>query len=127
MNNSHLVEKVFSQNGRRLNVKPLSVNKIWQGRRFKTHEYLDWEELLLYTLPRVLGIPQGEICLYLEFGLSNRNADIDNSIKPFIDVLQKKYGFNDRQIYDLHVKKVIVPKGEEYIAFDFSEKSEKSS
>lgn len=106
----------------RVNIKPLSVNEVWQGRRFKTRKYLDWELVLGYALPRILDVPQGEICLHLEFGLSSKNADIDNGVKPFVDVLQKKYGFNDRQIYELHVKKIIVPKGEEYITFEFSEK-----
>lgn len=36
-----------------------------------------------------------------------------------VDILQKKYGFNDRDIYELHIKKTIVPKGNEYIQINF--------
>jgi len=32
--------------------------------------------------------------------------------------LQKKYKFNDYEIYELNVKKVIVKKGQEYIKFN---------
>lgn len=49
--------------------------------------------------------------------MSSSLADIDNFLKPFIDILQKKYGFNDKLIYKLSVKKVKVAKGDEYIDF----------
>jgi len=35
------------------------------------------------------------------------------------------YGFNDRGIYHWDVEKVIVPKGEEYAAFEISSADEK--
>jgi hypothetical protein len=38
-------------------------------------------------------------------------------LKPFIDVLQKHYGFNDNRIYYLEVTKVKTDKGKEYISF----------
>ena len=44
-------------------------------------------------------------------------ADWDNPIKPFVDILQKKYGFNDRDILEATVKKVKTAKGKEYIEF----------
>ena len=44
-------------------------------------------------------------------------SDVDNGAKPFIDILQKKYGFNDNQIYELHLYKEIVDKGNEFIDF----------
>lgn len=48
---------------------------------------------------------------------SNKRSDIDNCLKPFIDVLQKRYGFDDNRIYRIRITKVIVPKGSENIAF----------
>jgi Holliday junction resolvase RusA-like endonuclease len=48
-------------------------------------------------------------------------ADIDNPLKPILDVLQKKYGFDDRQIYELNVKKEIVKKGDEFIKLKINE------
>lgn len=97
----------------RLEIKPLSVNNAWQGRRFKTDEYRAYEKRLLLMLPRklkedwtVLNIEIGVISLY----------DIDNCLKPLLDVLQKKYkDFNDRYVLELNVKKVVVKKGNEYI------------
>ena len=98
-----------------VNVKPLSVNQVWQGKRFKTKTYKDYEtEMLLMLKP--LKIPDGKLSISLAFGLSSKNADIDNPVKPFIDILQKKYGFNDRSIYRLNITKVDVAKGKEYIA-----------
>lgn len=57
--------------------------------------------------------------LHIEFGFSNKASDLDNPVKPILDILQKKYGFNDRDIYELHIKKTIVPKGNEYITINF--------
>lgn len=97
-------------------VKPLSVNKVWQGRRFKTKEYKAYEQELMLMLPKI-EVPEGELSAYYEFGQSSKLADWDNPVKPFQDVLQKKYGFDDRNIVEALVKKVIVPKGAEYIGF----------
>jgi len=63
----------------------------------------------------------GKLSLHLRFGLSSKNADIDNPVKPFVDCLQKRYGFNDRQIYRLTVEKIDVAKGQEFIEFDITE------
>jgi Holliday junction resolvase RusA-like endonuclease len=98
----------------KINIKPLSVNQVWQGKRFKTKAYKDYETELLYLLPKV-RIPKGKIRMELEYGLSSKNADIDNPTKPLLDILSKKYGFNDKMIYQLNIKKVDVKKGEEYI------------
>lgn len=98
-------------------IKPLSVNDVWQGRRFKTKDYSVYEQELYYTLPK-LKIPEGKLTLTLIFGFSSKGSDIDNCIKPFTDVLQKKYGFNDNRIYKLYVVKRDVKKGREYIDFE---------
>ena len=98
----------------RLDIKPLSVNQAWQGKRFKTKAYKKYESDLLMILP-AYEVLEGALCIYLEFGFSNSASDWDNPIKPFQDVLQKKYGFNDSRIVEAHVKKVKVKKGQEYI------------
>lgn len=97
-------------------IKALSVNEAWKGRKFKTGRYKVYLSKLWYLLPEI-EVPKGNIFLDIEVGYSSRNADIDNFLKPFIDVLQKKYKFNDNKIYKLHVKKNIVEKGKEYIKF----------
>lgn len=103
----------------KIKVKPLSVNRAWQGRRFKTQDYKSFEEEMLLTLPK-LKVPTGKLFLRLEFGFSNKGSDIDGPTKLVIDCLSKKYGFNDNMIYLMEVAKDIVPKGSEYIKFDLS-------
>jgi len=103
----------------KINIKPISVNSVWQGRRFKNQEYKRYEKALLLLLPPDLKIPKKrKLEIRIEWGLSSKLADIDNFLKPFIDCLQAKYTFNDRWVYKLVVHKTIVPKGKEYIAFD---------
>lgn len=63
------------------------------------------------------NVPEGKIELNILVGLSSKNADIDNVLKPFIDILQKKYLFNDKNIFKLAIEKEIVKKGEEFIDF----------
>lgn len=101
----------------KIKIKPLSVNECWQGKRFKTKKYNIYErELLLLLKP--IKLPLSPYKIYLEFGLSNTLSDWDNPVKPIQDILQKKYGFNDRDIFEAHVKKVKVKKGEEYVFFN---------
>jgi len=100
----------------KINIKPLSVNQCWQGRRFKTPKYKSYEaELMLKLKPLKLPEPPYEV--YLEFGFSNMASDTDNPVKPFIDILQKRYGFNDNKIYKYVLEKKKVLKGSEYILF----------
>lgn len=101
----------------KINIKPLSVNEVWQGKRFKTTAYKSYEKSLLLLLPN-FEIPKGKLKIYFEFGFSNSQSDIDNPVKPILDILQKKYGFNDSQVYEMNVKKEIVKKGSEYIKIE---------
>lgn len=100
----------------RLNIKPLTVNQAWQGKRYKTPKYNKYINDVCMLL-KPLEIPQGYLQLYIIFGLSSKNADIDNPIKCFVDCLQKKYGFNDRMIKRLIVEVDNCKKGDEYIEF----------
>lgn len=102
-----------------LKIKPLSINIAFQGKRFKTKEYKVFERYVLMMLPKI-KIPEPPNKIYLEFGMSNKLSDWDNPVKPIQDILQKKYGFNDRDIYEAQVKKVLVEKGKEYIKFEIN-------
>jgi len=102
----------------KINVKPLSINEAFAGRRFKTPECKSYENEIWYLLPK-LKVPKGKLKLEITAGFSNKNADIDNIAKIFIDCLQKKYNFNDREIYELNLKKEITKKGKEFIKFNF--------
>lgn len=110
-------------------VKPMSVNEVWQGKRFKTKAYDIWREQILLLLPRRVNdhfVGNNKMVLMVEFGVSSKTADLDNLLKPFIDCLQIRYGFDDRQIYRIGATKRYVPKGSEFIRFDLEEFVENS-
>lgn len=98
----------------KLQIKPLSVNKAWKGRRFKTNEYKKYIRDVLRLL-RPEKIPDGNLELYLKFGFSSSSADFDNPVKCFVDCLQKKYGFNDKMIKRCVIEVESVSKGDEFI------------
>jgi len=102
----------------KVNIKPLSVNEAWQGRKFKSPKYKVYEQELLYKLPATkINWDKLPIELSLVVGLSNMASDVDNIVKPFVDILQKKYEFNDKYIFRLIVEKKLVVKGAEFIEF----------
>lgn len=96
-----------------MNIKPLSVNDCWQGRRFKTPEYKVYEQQLLYTLPNK-KLPEPPFLICYEFGFSSSGSDLDNAVKPLTDILQKKYKFNDNCVVEMNIRKTKVKKGAEY-------------
>lgn len=106
-----------------LNIKPLSVNEAWQGRRFKTDAYKSYETNLLFILPKSNREFKKEDMLRIEFvfGFSNVASDLDNPVKPTMDILSKKYGFNDRNVWELVVNKKVVVKGKEFINVTISD------
>lgn len=97
-------------------IKPLSVNECWQGKRYKTDKYSNYEDAMLNCL-KPINIPEPPLRLYYEFGFSSKLADLDNCVKPLQDILQKRYSFNDKEIFEMTVVKKIVPKGSEYLQF----------
>lgn len=103
--------------------KPLSVNACWQGKRFKTPLYKEYEKEILELLPDKYEIPEGDLQVRYEFGL-NTMADWDNPVKPLQDILQKKYDFDDRRIMKAEVIKKVVKKGDGYFNFEIRGLSE---
>jgi hypothetical protein len=101
----------------KVNIVPLSVNKAWQGKRFKTKEYLKFEQDMMYLLPK-FSMPQAPYSISIHYGFSSKLADLDNPSKLVLDIMQKKYNFNDRDIFELIITKEIVPKGKEFIEID---------
>ena len=99
-------------------LKPLSANDSYLGKKVKSKKYKDYEASLLLGLPDLVIPEEGSLHLRMVVSYSNARSDIDNCLKPFIDVLQRRYGFNDSRIYKLTVKKQIVPKGDDSISFN---------
>jgi Holliday junction resolvase RusA-like endonuclease len=104
----------------KINIKALSVNSCYQGKRFKNQVHKEYVSEVMKQLPTFfIGRPPYK--LILEFGLSSKLQDLDNCIKVFQDCLTVKYDFNDRDIYQLEAVKLNIKKGEEYIKFDIIE------
>ncbi|MDR1941832.1 MAG: RusA family crossover junction endodeoxyribonuclease [Endomicrobium sp.] len=94
-------------------IKPLSVNQVWQGRRFKTDDYKQYERDVSLFLRNVKTI-RGQVKVFYKFYVSNMLADIDNCIKPLQDILVKnKVIEDDRFIIELCAMKFKVEKGME--------------
>lgn len=101
-----------------IQIKPLSVNQAYQGRKVKSYQYRQYEKAVLELLPDDLFVPtKGDLQVLILFGHSNSRFDYDNGIKPFQDILQTKYGFNDCRIVLAVVGKEKTAKGEEFISF----------
>lgn len=96
-----------------VNIKPLSINEAFQGRRFKSPKYKAYEKECLSKL-RPIKFPQGKVSLHIRYGFSNKAADLDNPTKLVVDLMQKKYNFNDKNVYEMHLYKLIVPRGKEF-------------
>jgi len=104
----------------KIDIKPLSTNEAWQGRRFKSVKYKAFEQEVLLRLPS-MDIPKNTpLCLDLTVGFSNKASDLSNALKSFEDVLCKKYEIDDRWNYKIILTKKIVKKGNEYILFNIS-------
>ena len=101
----------------RINIKPLSVNEAWKGKRFKTDKYKEYQKTLLWLLPKI-KIPAPPYEIYFRFGFSSSLSDWDNPVKPTQDILCKKYGFDDRLIRRAIIETEKEKKGKEYIEFE---------
>jgi len=102
----------------RVNINPLSVNAAWLGQRRKTPKYREYERVMLELLDDCEVPEEGNLFILYEWGLSNAGFDIDNPIKPFQDILQTRYEFNDKRIVTMLVNKFKVKRGDEYVQFD---------
>jgi len=91
-----------------IDIKPLSINRAFKGRRFKTKDYEDYEKEVLLLLPKCDKI-KGEVAVYLEFYLKNaKRIDVDNLEKLLLDIIVKKgYIEDDRKIWILQARKFI--------------------
>lgn len=99
-----------------INVKPISVNSCWQGRRFATKEFKAWQaevirqmyELAISSKNKNLPVKWGKIHLHLDILLKHPlQSDVDNYEKPIIDCLVKSGWIeDDRYIFKITVEKI---------------------
>lgn len=94
-----LIERTF-------NIKPLSINKAFQGRRFKTKDYKDYERSL-HALGGNFERITGDVEVTFEWYLKNdKMTDIDNPTKCAMDYLTKAGAWeDDRKVRALHIYK----------------------
>lgn len=105
----------------KINIRPLSVNEGYTGKRWKTKAHRCWHNSVLHLLPRNIELPKPPFKIYLTFGITN-NFDWDNGIKFICDCIAEKYGFNDKLIRAGNIETELVGKGNEYIEFDLKHK-----
>ncbi len=102
-----------------LKAKPLSINAAWKGRRFKTENYLTYEEEVGYLLlkyPKNKFKLEHKLSVSVKFYLCGHGLrfDVDNLIKPLLDILTKNEIIpDDRIIYKLKAEKIGVENKEE--------------
>lgn len=73
-----------------LNIRAISVNKLWRGgRRFKSDAYTDFEREVIWLLPK--EHIDGEVEIRYRFYLrkSYSNSDVSNLIKGIEDIMVK--------------------------------------
>ena len=103
--------------GARLNIKPLSVNSAYRGRRFKTPLYSAWKKQIMTMFPD-MPIPTPPYEIRFKFGFSSKASDIDNPVKSLMDCLSEYYGFNDKLVRRIVIDSEIVGRGNEYCEFE---------
>lgn len=90
-----------------IDIKPISVNSCFQGRRFRTTAFKKWQEAVILSLDKIgkkyNGECKMEIYLYFKYPLK---MDADNFSKAIIDCVVKKGIIkDDRYIFDLRIIK----------------------
>lgn len=101
----------------RIPIKAISTNRLYFGKKRRSTEYKKYREAVLnwlelnYPYPAVF--PKNMI-LTMEVGFSSPLSDASNSIKGIEDIVAEFFGFNDRQIVEVHICKMLVDKGAEY-------------
>ena len=100
-----------------INIKPVSVNEVYTGRRFLTPKGKQYKKTLAWMIPKV-SIPDGKLHIRYRFYFSSAGSDTANAEKAFTDSLAEKNGFNDNRIYKIEMEKFVVPKGQEKVEFE---------
>ena len=89
-------------------IKALSVNKAWQGRRFKSSYYIDFTRDVCRFLKRTNKTIEKECEVHYTFYIKNYSmSDVDNMIKPIQDlIVLLGYIKDDKKIVFLSAEKI---------------------
>tara|TARA_Y100000310_G_scaffold93089_1_gene90668 strand:- start:1521 stop:1907 length:387 start_codon:yes stop_codon:yes gene_type:complete len=90
----------------KINIKPLTVNAVYVGRRYKTADYRAYREDVGWQLKGIEKIPGFVEINYKFYVRYWWGRDVDNMIKPIQDILVKNNIIDD----DINVIKVIAEK-----------------
>lgn len=90
-----------------IKIKPFSINKAFQGRRFMTKAYKEWREEMSWLLKKEKPVIADKYIINIEWWSPHANrADIDNPIKSCLDSLvENGIITDDRKIKELNIKK----------------------
>ena len=102
----------------RFQVKPLSANAMTgRNKTYQTAAYTAYQNEIRDELMGIAWPFEAEqVHFDIEAGLSNRGQDLDNIVKPVLDTYQIIYEeFNDNKVYEITLRKTIVPKGDEFL------------
>ncbi len=94
--------------------QPKGRPRVVGTRAFTPTSTRDAEERIAWALRRVVKVPlAGKLAVKLSFHTSDLRADVDNLAKLVLDAGNKVAWIDDRHIWDLHIKRYQVAKGEE--------------
>ena len=107
-----------------LNLKPVSTNKIWQGKRWMSKEGAQFKKdcitLLRAKQVKLKPLEQGDMSIHFRFGLS-RDMDTSNCIKLVEDCIALALGVDDIRFRGMTATKERVEKGHEFIAVEITD------
>ena len=106
-----------------VNVKPFSTNEMYEGikkrsRFYDDFHFLVWKNLEFKNQFEIKKWDKLELNVW--FFVKSFQSDLDNLLKPFIDFLQEKLNFNDKQIFKIKCEKFVINEnlwGKEWIEF----------
>lgn len=107
-------------------LKPVSVNQAWYRNKTRSRVYMDYIEgwhhyLMGESIDSDIEIKDMRFKVVVHVGFSNRASDLDNVLKPTIDIMQQWFNFDDKQVIHLEAFKHITTKGNDYIYVELHE------
>ena len=105
----------------KLDIRPLSINQAWQGRRYKTKKYTQYCQDVSYLLGKYNQTTINDYCeITYKFYLKNwKMTDGDNCVKCLQDILVKKQVIKDDRFIMRYVIEKI-PSEKDYIEIEIN-------